>query len=138
MAPEAKVYTLEECKKHNTIDDCWLVMYEKVYDVTPFMDDHPGGSEIMLDVTGRDSTDDFEDVVHSSTARKQLEGFYIGELHEEDKQKLKTAASSSAAAAPTSTYTKKEGPGPIVTFIKAILPFLILIIALYPKLNKSA
>ena len=26
----AKVFTLEECKKHNTESDCWLVMFEKV------------------------------------------------------------------------------------------------------------
>lgn len=49
--------------------------------MTAFLDEHPGGSEIMVDVTGRDATDDFEDVVHSSTARKQLEGMYIGDLH---------------------------------------------------------
>ena len=39
----------------------------KVYDVTPFMDDHPGGGEIMLGAAGKDGTDDFEDVGHSRT-----------------------------------------------------------------------
>lgn len=32
----------------------------KVYDVTPFMDDHPGGGEIMLSAAGKDGTQDFE------------------------------------------------------------------------------
>ena len=32
----------------------------KVYDVTPFMDDHPGGGEIMLSAAGKDATNDFE------------------------------------------------------------------------------
>mmetsp|Transcript_9655 Transcript_9655/g.22513 ORF Transcript_9655/g.22513 Transcript_9655/m.22513 type:complete len:137 (+) Transcript_9655:46-456(+) len=134
---ETKVYTMEECKKHNTIDDCWLVMFDKVYNVTPFMDDHPGGSEIMLDVTGRDSTEDFEDVVHSSTARKQLEEFYIGDLHEDDKAKLKSsggafATASSGAAKPSG------GQSPIMTMIKALLPFLIIALAFYYNKSKSA
>merc|ERR1719277_924415 len=85
----SRVYTLEECKKHNTYDDCWIIMFGKVYDVTKFLDDHPGGGEIIVDVTGRDATEDFEDVVHSGTARKQLEGLVIGDLHEDDKKNLK-------------------------------------------------
>ena len=44
----------------------------KVYDVTPFMDDHPGGGEIMLSAAGKDGTQDFEDVGHSPHARDCL------------------------------------------------------------------
>lgn len=71
-------YTLEEVAKHNTAKDCWLVIYGKVYDVTRFLDEHPGGDEVMLNVTGKDSTDDFEDVGHSTGARMQLEEFFVG------------------------------------------------------------
>jgi len=125
-----KLITMAECKKHNTEEDCWLVMFDKVYDVTAFLDEHPGGSEIMVDVTGRDATDDFEDVVHSSTARKQLEGMYIGDLHPEDKAKLKGVANANGTSTGKATGKGASGPvNPLVTFIKTILPFLVLALA---------
>ena len=37
----AKKITMEEVQKHNSDDDCWLAIKGKVYDVTPFLDDHP-------------------------------------------------------------------------------------------------
>ena len=33
---------------HNTAGDCWLVIHGKVYDVSQFMTDHPGGPESLL------------------------------------------------------------------------------------------
>ena len=134
---ETRVITLEEAKKHNTLEDCWLVMFEKVYDVTKFMDDHPGGSEIMLDVTGRDATEDFEDVVHSSTARKQLDGIYIGELHEDDIAKMNLKNSSTNTSTSAAKSKSVGAVNPIVTFIKAILPFLILAVAYFTYKTKA-
>lgn len=68
---------------------------------------------------------------HSSTARKQLDGLYIGELNEDDKAKLKTVAAAKPAAVAKKAPAKVN---PMVTFIKAILPFLIGVIAfLYSK-----
>ena len=34
MAAQAKTFTMEEVKKHNTRNDCWLAIHGKVYDVT--------------------------------------------------------------------------------------------------------
>ena len=51
----------------------------KVYDVTQFVDEHPGG-DIMLDGAGRDATQDFNDIGHGEDARNQLEEFLIGRL----------------------------------------------------------
>lgn len=50
MAP--KIISLEEVKKHNTAKSLWLVIEGKVYDVTPYSNDHPGGLEIMLQHAG--------------------------------------------------------------------------------------
>ena len=46
---------------------------------------HPGGEEILIENAGQDSTENFEDVGHSSDAREMLEEYYVGELHEEDR-----------------------------------------------------
>ena len=58
----SKVYSLEEVNIHSTEKSCWLVIHNKVYDVTKFLNTHPGGSEILLEVAGTDATDAFEDV----------------------------------------------------------------------------
>lgn len=44
------------------------------------MDDHPGGDEVLLSATGKDATNDFEDVGHSDSAREMMEKYYIGEI----------------------------------------------------------
>ena len=36
-------YTLQEIAKHSSHDDCWIIIRNKVYDVTSFVDKHPGG-----------------------------------------------------------------------------------------------
>lgn len=52
----------------------------QVYDVTSFMDEHPGGDEVLLAVTGKDATNDFEDIGHSESAREMMEKYLIGEI----------------------------------------------------------
>ena len=47
-----KKISLEDCKSHNKEEDCWLVISGKVYDVTEFLDEHPGGFDIVLAATG--------------------------------------------------------------------------------------
>lgn len=89
MASEVKVIRLEEVKAHNigrgAEKSVWTVIHDKVYDVTKFLDEHPGGEEILIENAGVDSTENFEDVGHSSDAREMLEEYYIGELAEEDR-----------------------------------------------------
>ncbi|GMI75588.1 ARABIDOPSIS CYTOCHROME B5 ISOFORM E, cytochrome B5 isoform E [Hibiscus trionum] len=80
MVSDAKIHSFEEVANHNKIKDCWLIISGKVYDVTPFMDDHPGGGEVLLSATAKDATNDFEDIGHSDDARDMMEKYYIGEI----------------------------------------------------------
>ncbi|KAK9281299.1 hypothetical protein L1049_004196 [Liquidambar formosana] len=80
MGGESKVFTLAEVSEHNSPQDCWLVIDGKVYNVTKFLEDHPGGDEVLLSATGKDATDDFEDVGHSSSARAMMDEFYVGDI----------------------------------------------------------
>ena len=61
-----------------------LIHWSKVYDVTKFLSEHPGGEEILLECAGVDATEGFEDVGHSADARELLEDYLVGDLREED------------------------------------------------------
>ncbi|KAJ1429834.1 cytochrome b5-like heme/steroid binding domain-containing protein [Ochromonadaceae sp. CCMP2298] len=82
----SEVYTDEEVLKHNTETDCWLVIGndsnggERVYDITKYLNDHPGGPEIMLDLAGKNADEMFEDIGHSSEARSKMKQYLIGTL----------------------------------------------------------
>ncbi|NP_001295135.1 cytochrome b5 isoform B [Solanum lycopersicum] len=80
MPTLTKLFTMEEASEHNTKDDCWVVIDGKVYDVSSYLDEHPGGDDVLLGVTGQDATDEFEDAGHSKSARELMEKFFIGEL----------------------------------------------------------
>ncbi|XP_073130989.1 cytochrome b5 [Henckelia pumila] len=80
MPTITKLYTMEEASEHDTREDCWVVIDGKVYDVTTYLEEHPGGDDILLEVTGKDATDEFEDAGHSKTARELMGQFFIGEL----------------------------------------------------------
>eukprot|EP00243_Klebsormidium_subtile_P008429 TRINITY_DN399_c0_g1_i3.p1 TRINITY_DN399_c0_g1~~TRINITY_DN399_c0_g1_i3.p1 ORF type:complete len:120 (+),score=19.67 TRINITY_DN399_c0_g1_i3:151-510(+) len=81
---EGRVITLEEASKHTTEKDAWLVIHGKVYDVTKFLEEHPGGDEVLLTSTAQDASQDFDDVGHSKSAIKMLEQYYVGDLHPDD------------------------------------------------------
>ncbi|KAI7814279.1 cytochrome b5 [Triplophysa rosa] len=80
-------YTRQEIQAHNMSGDAWLIIHEKVYDITTFMEEHPGGEEVLLEQAGADATESFEDVGHSTDAREMLQQYYIGELHMDDREK---------------------------------------------------
>eukprot|EP00775_Hariotina_reticulata_P009184 gene9184-9350_t len=74
----SKTFSLEECKQHTSDKDCWLVVHGKVYNVTDFLEEHPGGYDIILTSAGKDATQDFEEIGHSNSARELLEKYLIG------------------------------------------------------------
>ncbi|BEJ02112.1 hypothetical protein CcaverHIS631_0607940 [Cutaneotrichosporon cavernicola] len=55
-APKERLITYAEVQKHNSQDDCWVVIGDKVYDLTKFAHIHPGGSTPIHKVAGRDAT----------------------------------------------------------------------------------
>uniref|UniRef100_A0A2K6BD52 Cytochrome b5 n=1 Tax=Macaca nemestrina TaxID=9545 RepID=A0A2K6BD52_MACNE len=74
-----KYYTLKEIQKHNHSNSTWLILHHKVYDLTKFLEEHPAGG---------DTTENFEDVGHSTDAREMSKTYIIGELHPDDRPKL--------------------------------------------------
>lgn len=43
-----KNYTMSEVSKHDQEKDCWMVIEDKVYDLTKFINEHPGGFIILV------------------------------------------------------------------------------------------
>ncbi|KAL7148903.1 hypothetical protein ABFS83_05G004400 [Erythranthe nasuta] len=80
MPTLTKLITMKEASEHNTAEDCWVVIDGKVYDVSAYLDEHPGGDDVLLKATGKDATEEFEDAGHSKTARELMEEFCIGEI----------------------------------------------------------
>jgi len=95
-----KVVTLAELREHTTRDNIWVLLHSNVYDVTKFIDEHPGGDEVILSEAGKDATEAFEDVGHSDEARGLLPGMLIGEFEKGvNEVKAKSYQSTANAAA---------------------------------------
>lgn len=78
-------YSLKEISKHTTSDSCWVIYQNKVYNVTEFIQDHPGGDDLILDYAGKDVTQVMKDVLeheHSDSAYDILNEYCIGTLEE--------------------------------------------------------
>eukprot|EP01103_Thecamoeba_quadrilineata_P001558 TRINITY_DN11406_c0_g1_i1.p1 TRINITY_DN11406_c0_g1~~TRINITY_DN11406_c0_g1_i1.p1 ORF type:complete len:140 (-),score=7.44 TRINITY_DN11406_c0_g1_i1:54-473(-) len=80
-----RIFTREEVAKHNTEQSAWIIIHGKVYDVTKWRDEHPGGDVILKNIGG-ESTADFEEVGHFTYVRDFMEQFCIGELVSSEKK----------------------------------------------------
>ncbi|KAL9139005.1 succinate dehydrogenaase [Amphidinium carterae] len=56
-------YSMADVAKHNTKQDCWVVLSGKVLNVTSFLSEHPGGELAILTFAGKDATEEF-DMIH--------------------------------------------------------------------------
>lgn len=52
----------------------------KIYNVAPFLEDHPGGQDILLEQQGQDASESFYDVGHSEEAKKLMREFYVRDI----------------------------------------------------------
>ena len=54
-----RILTIDEVKAHNKVNDCWIILYNEVYDITNFMKNEHSGGYIPLSVAGSDATNLF-------------------------------------------------------------------------------
>ncbi|XP_052211630.1 acyl-lipid (9-3)-desaturase-like [Diospyros lotus] len=77
MADPKKRITLEQLSLHKNPGDLWISIQGKVYDVSDWAKDHPGGSLPLLSLAGQDVTDAFV-AFHPAPAWKHLDRFFNG------------------------------------------------------------
>ncbi|KAF8912793.1 cytochrome b2 [Gymnopilus junonius] len=65
-------WTLQQVAQHKTPESCWVIIHNKVYDVTEFLPGHPGGAEIILKYAGRDATSVYDPVHPPDALDKNL------------------------------------------------------------------
>jgi cytochrome b involved in lipid metabolism len=81
--PKKSSFSISDVAKHNNENDCWIVIDGKVYDVTSYIESHPGG-RVMANFCGQDGSLAFatkgKNKPHSPAAYEILKTLYIGDL----------------------------------------------------------
>jgi tetratricopeptide (TPR) repeat protein len=91
--------TSDEVKKHNSAIDCWSIIDGNVYDLTNWVESHPGGNERITAICGKDGTSSFLGKhSNSNSAKSQLNRFELGKL---------VVAATTATPTPTTQATKQ-------------------------------
>jgi cytochrome b5 len=81
-----KVYTVDEFIKHNTKDSCFVLIDKYIYDVTKFLNDHPGSFKVLFKCCGKDCTKGYADKgineAHTKKAHGMKDKMIVGILKE--------------------------------------------------------
>lgn len=104
----ATVLSFEEAAKHNSAGDCWLVVKNKIYSVSSYLNKHPGDAETITPFCGKDATAAFEGKPHSEEAWEMLAPYYVGDIGQSINGD--PAASSDPKNAPTSESAPVQAP----------------------------
>ena len=119
-------YSWDDINKHTEFDEndsskrIWMVIHGRIYDITEFMMDHPGGEDVLKDVSGKDATQEFENILHTEKARKMCKKYLIGKVKDMELTDLFEETSKSS-------YNNNNSQSSIPTLI--VLALFIAIIA---------
>lgn len=83
--------TIDEVSTHNKVNDCWIIIYDEVYDITDFMKNEHSGGYVPLSVAGRDATNLFI-TTHPSYVKSMLNSdskfykkYHVGKIGEKNR-----------------------------------------------------
>ncbi|ORY49046.1 acyl-CoA dehydrogenase NM domain-like protein [Rhizoclosmatium globosum] len=75
----SKTFSRDEVSRHNKADDLWIVIDSVVYDLTRFLPAHPGGEHVLIEVAGKDATEEFYSL-HRHAILQKFSKFAIGSV----------------------------------------------------------
>jgi len=83
----SKTFTPADVAKHTATagDGMYIIIDETVYDVTNFVDEHPGGAKILKRVCGKDASKQFWKYHNESVLKKYASKLKIGTIGEKAK-----------------------------------------------------
>ncbi|KAH3664148.1 hypothetical protein OGAPHI_004862 [Ogataea philodendri] len=70
--------TKDELSKHKSKYDFWISLNNKVYNLTPYLDFHPGGVEVLMKCAGKDGTFLFNKYHRWVNYERILDACFIG------------------------------------------------------------
>ena len=117
MPPEPRTLSFKDLKTHNDSNDCWIAVHSKIYDVTDFLEAHPGGSGIILKYAGNDATAAYDEVhapsiLEESLSSDKFKGLLdqaeVVTLPEDQKEDITTIEKTRGQSTSTETYTKPD------------------------------
>ena len=127
-------YTEDEIAKHSDSSSLWCIIDDIVYDLSKFADEHPGGDQVLLEQAGKDATESFNDVGHSSDAREMAKEYAIGRLKSTGKKASPPPKKPSAAGKSSSFYEIMTSP----TWTNFLIPAAVglVVFALYKGVQR--
>lgn len=77
-------FSILEVSKHDSANDCWLIVEDSIYNMTNFMKKHPGGSRVITGLCGKDGTNTFKNRgelgSHPKSAGETLMDYFVGKV----------------------------------------------------------
>lgn len=96
--------------------------------MTKFLDEHPGGEEVLIESAGKDATKDFEVVGHSKAAQNLLRKYQVGVLEGyivQDGDAKEVPYNESKKKEMTAFVIKDDGNATYAGFLEFFVPLLV-------------
>ena len=75
-----KTYTRSDVASAASVECVLVILFNGVYDLTKFVELHPGGGSVLCAYVGRDATGGFEAIGHSMSAHEWMKQFKVGDI----------------------------------------------------------
>ncbi|KEH35789.1 cytochrome b5-like heme/steroid-binding domain protein [Medicago truncatula] len=117
-----------EISNHKSNKDCLLVINGRVLDVTKFLEEHPGGEEVIVEVAGKDATKEFDAVGHSKVAQNLVLKYQVGVLEGATVEKVDgkdVVEDNEPRSKEMSAFViKEDSTSKTVTFLEFFVPII--------------
>jgi uncharacterized protein with NAD-binding domain and iron-sulfur cluster len=118
---KTEYFTVDDVSKHNKPDDAWIIYKNNVYDITNFIDKHPGG-QVIINALGKDVEKVWSEYhvqwhIKNESVQKKLETYKIGSLEIKENFQNLTALNNINNGLSMELFNDKPTPKSIFTLI---------------------